>query len=177
VSIIGEITKGKEIGKQPPWKQYLWASCPDCGKERWVQAKQGTPDHFLCKQCYTKHHNLNNNWNWKGGRTTCMGYTAVKCRNHPRAHKRTGYVLEHILVWEQVHNKSVPVGSHIHHINGIKTDNRLSNLVCLSSSKHATEHQTLTQVRLQRIRELESEVKMLENTLSQSQMIFRLEEN
>ena len=174
---VGEITRGKEIGKKPLWKQYLWVACPECGKKRWVQAKKGIADHKICAQCYLKHHNAEQSWNWKGGRSTCMGYPVVKYPTHPRASKWTGYVLEHILIWEQVHNKSVPEGSHIHHINGIKTDNRPSNLVCLTSSKHVKEHQTLTQVRLQRIRELEAEVKMLERALNDSQMIFRLEEN
>ncbi len=173
---LGEITRGKEIGKQPSHKQYIWSVCPECGKERWVQAKQGKPDHQRCIECCYKHRSGSENVNWKGGKTRCMGYIVAKAPTHPRANIG-GYVFEHILIWEQVHNKSVPEGCHIHHINGIKTDNRPSNLVCLSSSRHATEHQTLTQVRLQRIRELEAEVKMLERVMGQSQMIFRLEEN
>jgi hypothetical protein len=175
--IIGDIVRGKDIGKQPPWKQYLWASCPECGKERWVQSKRGTPDHKICATCYLTHHNAENTWNYKGGRSVTNGYPVIRKRDHPRASPYTGYVLEHILVWEQVHNQPVPEGCQIHHLNGIKTDNRPSNLMCLTPAKHNKKHQTLLQARAQRIRELEAEVKLMEKALQDSQMIFRLEEN
>lgn len=175
--VIGEIKKGKDLGKLPPWKQYIWAVCPECGTERWVQAKRGLPDHKICAACYRKHHNAANTWNYKGGKTHSRDYILIKKPEHPRAGKYTGYVLEHILVWEQVHNQPVPEGCHIHHLNGIKTDNRPSNLICLTPAKHNEAHRTLLQVRAERIRELEAEVKLLEKSLQDSQMIFRLEVN
>jgi hypothetical protein len=174
---IGEIVKGKDIGKLPPWKQYMWAVCPDCGKERWVQSKRGKPDHIFCVLCYRKHHNAENTWNYKGGKTHSRDYILIKKKEHPRANPYTGYVLEHILVWEEVHGQPVPEGCQIHHLNGIKTDNRPSNLTCLTPAKHCKAHQTLLQLRAERIRELEAEVKLLQKALDSSQMIFRLEEN
>ena len=48
-----------------------------------------------------------NNPNWRGGRFKSHGYVRVSAPNHPRAFAN-GYVLEHILVWENVHNKSLP---------------------------------------------------------------------
>jgi hypothetical protein len=104
------------------------------------------------------------------------GYVLVGAPNHPRA-SSGGYVFEHILVWEAVHKQTVPEGDVIHHINGIKDDNRPQNLVALSPQRHNQKHQNLLQVRAQRIRELEQEVKLLEKALEQSQMVFRLEEN
>ena len=43
--------------------------------------------------------------------------------------------LMHRYVWEKEKGK-IPNGYDIHHINGIKTDNRIENLECLSKSDH-----------------------------------------
>lgn len=55
------------------------------------------------------------------------GYILVMVPDHPRAHK--GYVFEHILVVEAVLGKHLPDGAVVHHINGVKSDNRRENLV------------------------------------------------
>jgi hypothetical protein len=70
---------------------------------------------------------------------------------HPRANK-DGYIQEHIVVWEQTHNKPVPQGWHVHHLNGIKNDNRPRNLVALPSTKHYL----ILQAKARRIQELEA---------------------
>ena len=49
---------------------------------------------------------------------------------------KSGYVLEHILVWETYHNKSLPKGWEVHHYNGVKDDNRPSNLFAKSKKQH-----------------------------------------
>ncbi len=64
-----------------------------------------------------------------------------------------GYIQEHIYVWEQHHNKQLPVGWIIHHLNGIRDDNRIENLKGMQRKKH---HAFLyTQALQERIRELE----------------------
>jgi hypothetical protein len=62
---------------------------------------------------------------------------------HPRAHK-DGYVHRSILVWEQTHGRPLPDGWDVHHVNGIKDDDRPKNLLALSHGKHS---------RLSRVRE------------------------
>lgn len=59
--------------------------------------------------------------------------------NHHRAEKR-GRVMEHIVVWEKHFNKKLPEGSVIHHINGIKDDNRIENLMMMTSAEHTKLH-------------------------------------
>lgn len=89
--------------------------------------------------------------NWKGGRRIDNGYVVILNRDHPRA-GRDGYVLEHILIWEQFHGKPLPKGWIIHHLNGIKDDNRPSNLIGLPNKKHYL----VLQAKAKRIQELEA---------------------
>lgn len=76
-----------------------------------------------------------NHPNWKGGRRiSSAGYVELKISTHPRA-RRNGYVFEHLVVYEQ-HFGSVPKGSHIHHKNGNKQDNRIENLQLMTPKEH-----------------------------------------
>lgn len=80
--------------------------------------------------------------NWHGGiRTTNKGYRQVLMPEHPRADK-SGYVMEHILVWEKETGFSVPSGCCIHHLNGDKADNRIENLCLMSFGAHTILHHT-----------------------------------
>jgi len=111
---------------------------------------------------------------WKGGKFQDQeGYIKVYNPNHPRASPR--YVLEHILVWEQYHKKLLPVGYVIHHLNGIKNDNRPHNLIALPVGKH--HNQLVNQELKKRVRELEIENRQLTRVLEDSQMILYINEN
>ena len=174
--IIGEIRKGREIGKKSPRKIFIWAACEECSKERWVKAIRGIPVSTICFHCaHSIKFRAENNPNWKGGQSFDRGgYIRISMPNHPRTDKR-GYVLEHIWVWEKTHNKPLPEGYIVHHLNGIKDDNRPQNLFAMPKRKHTIVfHLEALQ---HRIRELEIENKLLEKALGAGQMIFRLEEN
>ena len=74
---------------------------------------------------------------------------------HLRANK-VGYVSEHIINWEIANNKPLPDKWIIHHLNGIKHDNRPCNLVGMPNKKH---YLMLT-AKAKRIQQLEA---LLEN--------------
>ncbi len=73
------------------------------------------------------------NPNWKGGRTrSTKGYILIYSPNHPRS--SNGYVSEHTLVMEKRLGRYLKCGECVHHINGVKDDNRDDNLELFTSN-------------------------------------------
>ena len=79
------------------------------------------------------------NGNWKGGAYICGGYVKVKVKSHPMADKRN-YVLLHRLVMENHLGRYLKEDEYIHHKDGNKLNNDISNLELLYPEQHAKEH-------------------------------------
>jgi hypothetical protein len=96
---------------------------------------------------------------WKGGRVDSGdGYVLLYKPGHHRI-THSNYVYEHIVVWEEVHGCRLPDGYVIHHLNGIKNDNRPDNLLALERYKHSP---SLTVKEVQRrLQEVEGELMRL----------------
>lgn len=78
--------------------------------------------------------------NWNGGkRKTKRGYSQLLIPQHPRA-DINGYVMEHIVVWENASGMVLPPNCCIHHLNGDKSDNRIENLCVMLHGAHTTFH-------------------------------------
>lgn len=74
--------------------------------------------------------------NWKGGKTLQHGYIVLSgYHGHPMATAK-GKILEHRLVMAEHIGRYLVGGEDVHHINGVKTDNRIKNLELLSHRDH-----------------------------------------
>lgn len=67
------------------------------------------------------------------------GYVLLKLPTHPFA-SRHGYVREHRLVVEKDLGRYLTTDEVIHHKNGAKNDNRISNLELMTKSEHMSHH-------------------------------------
>lgn len=77
---------------------------------------------------------------WKGGRfLSSDGYWLVLKPDHPKC-DNDGYIREHRLIYEEYYKCCLLPWIHIHHINEIKTDNRIENLQALTPSEHSSLH-------------------------------------
>ena len=164
---MGEIRPAWEIGYKGTHK-FIWAACPDCGKERWVELEGGKPRNLRCRACAQKG-SLHSRW--KGGKFVAdKGYILIKLSPddffYPMA-KSNGYVLEHRLVvakalgrnlhsWELVHHKhdKYPAGS-----KEDKADNRYpENLQLVSDDRHT--QITILEKKITRLQKENKELKL-----------------
>jgi len=138
---IGEIRKAKELGYKSRGTKYIWATCPRCGKARWVQYANREMKR-LCFKCANKNRRKEDIL-YKDSK----GYYRVLLSENnffiSMANSRR-CVLEHRLVmaqhlgrclhrWEIVHHKGTkyPKGSLEN-----RADNRIENLQLVTDDRH-----------------------------------------
>lgn len=80
---------------------------------------------------------------WRGGKNSQFykekiitdGYIFIKDKDHPRANPRSGRVREHIVVMEKKIGRRLLKGEEVHHLNGVRSDNRPENLELWTKSQ------------------------------------------
>ena len=89
------------------------------------------------KLCYKRTGKLNPRW--KGGKVKTGGYIYIYNPKHPNS-TNNGYICEHRLIMEKHIGRFLTKEEVVHHINGIKDDNRIENLIVTTTSKHSRIH-------------------------------------
>lgn len=80
--------------------------------------------------------------NWRGGKKiNKKGHVLILKKGHPMADAQ-GYVLEHRLVMAEHLGRVLTSDEIVHHINGVKTDNRIENLKIMTNREHTILHHT-----------------------------------
>jgi len=88
-----------------------------------------------------------NNSNWKGGRRKDgKGCILIWNSTHPYRRK-DNYIFEHRLVIEVFLKDYIDPENVVHHINGIKDDNRLSNLMLFKNTGEHTKYHDILRKR------------------------------
>jgi len=165
--------KNEYINLKPGSEKRVLLKCDTCGNENTTtyqnyysaQKKRNFSGETYCRACSCKStatkskgripHNKGkkypnlqgvNSKSWKGGSyISSDGYIMKHIGfNSKRKSGWEDYRKEHILVMEQYLGRELNSNEIIHHINGIKTDNRIENLSLLQSSQeHKESHNSL----------------------------------
>ncbi len=91
-------------------------------------------------------------------------YVLIWKPNHPSAKK--GWVLEHRYVVEQHIGRLLASTEQIHHLNGIKDDNRIENLELISPANHSLKGAFCKHCNLRKeVKQLHLHIKMLESQI------------
>lgn len=125
-------TKGKRFVK------YKAVNCLICGKK--IEIRESSKKKFCSKKCgYENRPKGENAYHWKGGKVLHGRYVYIFKPDHPHAENK-GYIFEHRLVMEKHIGRYLTREEVVHHINGIKNDNRIENLMILTREEHIKIH-------------------------------------
>ena len=122
-------------------KTSLPKTCEICGSTYKTIGNKGRGKRCCSLPCANKYKSLvqrgeRNPW-WRGGRRQDQyGYILVVDNGKEPGANGKRYVLEHRLVMEKHLGRKLLRREFVHHLNGVRADNRLKNLKIVSHSTH-----------------------------------------
>lgn len=124
----------------------IYNICQMCNKKFLVHNYRAHKAKYCSYNCLGEAHKIlrsgKNHSCWKGGRIyNGYGYIIIHYPEHPHSHN--GYVKEHRLIMEKHIGRYLRPNELVHHINGIKDDNRISNLKIVSNAEHMRIHASI----------------------------------
>jgi len=144
-------------------RYFVWCVCPQCYLERWVQVddKNKVPTGY-CRPCAMSLMRSKMPRTGRGGLNRA-GYKSVPIDiDSEYGYMATsikvtrGRVLEHRLVMAMQLGRALTNREIVHHLNGIRDDNRIENLALTTNHEHP--RRTLVEAFQKRIRELEEKL-------------------
>lgn len=143
-------------------------TCPVCKQERLVEYSKRRKTEY-CQKCVTTATQKNikrpdksgeNSGRWNGGEyISSDGYKMIKCEGEFHLSGRQKYKKEHVLVMEKYLGRELDTkkgggGESVHHIDGNKLNNDISNLVlCNGSRDHRNLHTSLEKISYELIKD------------------------
>ena len=138
----GDRKRGIEIGKSKH-NLYIWTECKKCHKGRWVYDGQIKDPRYLglCRKCGNyRNGKIQGAKNKKQGRKkTSTGYIEILIsRKDPYFNMamKSGYIKEHRYIIAKSLGRSLTGEEIVHHKDGDKTNNVLSNLEITTKYTH-----------------------------------------
>lgn len=109
--------------------------CGSCGKN-FTKKIDGHKYKFCSSSCFSKNRIGSQGSNWQGGVRKCGKYIQIYAPSHPN--NNHGTILLHRLKAEQYLGRLLSKKEVIHHIDGDKRNNKISNLYLFSTTNEHT---------------------------------------
>lgn len=127
--------------------------CSNCGKLIRVTAHywkiRGRKNSYCDKKCEREHRFFGENLELRGGHLNRYGYRVIRVNGKP--------VFKHRIIMSRKLGRELKKTEHVHHINGLKDDNREENLMVVDVKNHPSETRKIIRKLQERIRLLERE--------------------